>query len=365
MQIIANSDQLWTLVLTRDRNADGRFVYAVKSTGVFCRPSCPSRRPRREQVEFFPSPAQAQDAGYRPCRRCVPNEGNPQMRKVEAACRYLDQNADTGISLSALARHVGASPSYFQRLFKRMLGISPHQYQQARRAGKFKDALQNEGRITDAIYEAGYGSSSRAYESIPAQLGMTPTAFRNNGQGAEIRYCTFASEFGRMLLATTPRGVCAVRFGESDAALARGLSRDFRAANILRDDQSLRPLVIRVQQLLLGSLDPLRIPLDIRGTVFQQLVWNALRRIPRGETRTYSEIASAIGRPKAVRAVAGACAANPVALVVPCHRVIQKGGKLSGYRWGVKRKAALLASERAADGSAHSSLEKRERVELA
>jgi AraC family transcriptional regulator of adaptative response/methylated-DNA-[protein]-cysteine methyltransferase len=346
MQTIANPDQLWTLVLARDHKADGRFVYAVKSTGVFCRPSCPSRRPRRELVEFFPSPIQAQDAGYRPCRRCVPNERNPHVQKVEAACRYIDDHADEAISLSALARHVGSSPFYFQRIFKRVLGISPHQYQRARRAGRFKAALQGETRITDAVYEAGYGSSSRAYESVPAQLGMTPSAFRRHGQGAEIRYCTFSTEFGRILVATTDRGLCAVRFGESDAALARGLSRDFRAATIQRDDRSLQPLVTRIQELLAGSLDPSRIPLDIRGTAFQQLVWSALRRIPHGETRTYSEIAQAIGKPKAVRAVAGACAANPVALVVPCHRVIQKGRKLSGYRWGVERKAALLASER-------------------
>lgn len=346
MQTLSNPEQLWTQVLARDGNADGRFVYAVKSTGVFCRPSCPSRRPRRDLVEFFESPAQAQHAGYRPCRRCVPNERNPQVQKVEAACRYIDENPDETISLSALARRVGSSPFHFQRLFKKMLGVSPHEYQQARRAGKFKTALQGEARITDAIYAAGYGSSSRAYESIPAQLGMTPSAFRNNGQGADIRYCTFSTEFGRMLVAGTARGLCAVRFGENDAALARDLSQDFRAATIQRDDRSLQPLVACIQELLRGSPDPLRIPLDMRGTVFQQRVWSALREIPRGETRTYSEIAAAIGRPKAVRAVAGACAANPVALVVPCHRVVQKSGKLSGYRWGPKRKAALLASER-------------------
>jgi AraC family transcriptional regulator of adaptative response/methylated-DNA-[protein]-cysteine methyltransferase len=268
------------------------------------------------------------------------------MQKVEAACRYIDENPDETISLSVLARRVGSSPFHFQRLFKKMLGVSPHEYQQAKRAGKFKTALQGEARITDAIYAAGYGSSSRAYESIPAQLGMTPSAFRNNGQGAEILYCTFATELGRMLVASTARGLCAVRFGENDAALARSLSQDFRAATIQRDDRSLQPLVACIQELVKGAPDPLRIPLDMRGTVFQQRVWSALRQIPRGETRTYSEIAAAIGRPKAVRAVAGACSANPVALVVPCHRVIQKGGKLSGYRWGAKRKEALLASER-------------------
>ncbi len=347
MQTITNPDQLWTLVLARDLNADGRFVYAVKSTGIFCRPSCPSRRPRREVVEFFNSPAQARDAGYRPCRRCTPTEGSPQMRRVEAACRYIDENLDASLNLAAVAQHVGASPFYFQRMFKRILGISPRQYQQARRAGKFKKALESEGRITDAIYEAGYGSSSRAYENVSAQLGMTPSAFRRNGQGATIRYFILSTDLGKLLVAATARGLCSVRFGESDAALVRELRREFFAAVIERDDRSLQPLAKEIRQLLRGVLDPTRIPLDIRGTAFQQLVWNALRRIPRGETRSYSEIAQAIGKPRAVRAVAGACARNPVALVVPCHRVVEKSGKPAGYRWGAKRQAALLQVENA------------------
>ncbi len=347
MQTVSNPDQRWALVLARDFSADGRFVYAVKSTGIFCRPSCPSRRPRRELVEFFNSPAQAQDAGYRPCRRCAPTERSPQMRRVEAACRYIDENLDAGLSLAAVARHVGASPFYFQRMFKRILGVSPRQYQQARRAGKFRSALQSSGRITDAIYEAGYSSSSRAYENVPAQLGMTPSAFRRNGQGASIRYCILETDLGKLLAATTARGLCSVRFGESDAALLRELRREFGAATIERDDCSLQPLAGEIRQLLRGTLNPARIPLDIRGTAFQQMVWNALRRIPRGETRSYSEIAQAIGKPRAVRAVAGACAANPVALVIPCHRVVEKNGNLAGYRWGAKRKAALLQGENA------------------
>ena len=347
MQTISNThpDQLWTHVLARDFNADGQFVYAVKSTGIFCRPSCPSRRPRRELVEFFDSAAQASDAGYRPCRRCVPTARNPQRDKVEAACRYID-NLDARVSLPAVARHVGLSPFHFQRVFKKILGISPRQYQQARRAGKFKSALKNETRITDAIYEAGYGSSSRAYESIPAQLGMTPSTFRSNGRGAIIRYLIFNTHLGKILVAATARGLCSVRFGENDAALVGGLRREFGAAVIERDDRNLQPLADEIEQLLRGALDPSRIPLDIRGTAFQQLVWNSLRRIPRGETRSYSEIAQAIGKPRAVRAVAGACARNPVALVIPCHRVVEKSGKLAGYRWGPKRKAALLREEK-------------------
>lgn len=347
MQTFSSPNQRWTLVLARDIKADGQFVYAVKSTGIFCRPSCPSRRPRRELVEFFDSPAQAQQAGYRPCRRCAPTERSLQLQKVEAACRYMENHLDTTLSLAAVAHQVNSSPFYFQRMFKRILGISPRQYQQAQRANKFKSALHSEGRITDAIYEAGYGSSSRAYENIPAQLGMTPSAFRRNGQGTEIRYSILSTELGKMLIATTPRGLCSVRFGENDAALARDLRQEFRAAAIQRDDQALQPLAAQIRELLRGGLNLSRIPLDIQGTAFQQLVWNALRRIPRGETRSYAEIAKAIGKPKAVRGVAGACAANPVALVVPCHRVVKKNGSLAGYRWGVKRKAALLAEENA------------------
>jgi AraC family transcriptional regulator, regulatory protein of adaptative response / methylated-DNA-[protein]-cysteine methyltransferase len=347
MQTINNLDQKWTWVLARDVKADGQFVYAVKSTGIFCRPSCPSRRPRRELVEFFDSPAAAQQAGYRACRRCAPAERNRQFQKVEAACRYMESNSETALSLNAVARHVGLSPFYLQRLFKRTLGISPRQYQQASRANRFKSALQTGSRITDAIYEAGYGSSSRAYENVSAQLGMTPSVFRRNGQGAEIRYSILSTEFGKLLIAATARGLCAARFGESDSSLARDLRHEFHAAAIQRDDQALQPLAAQVQELLQGGLNPSRIPLDLQGTAFQQLVWNALRQIPRGETRSYSEIAQAIGKPKALRAVAGACASNPVALVVPCHRVVQKNGSLSGYRWGVKRKAALLKGENA------------------
>jgi len=345
IQTISNANEKWSLVLAKDAKADGRFVYAVKSTGVFCRPSCPSRRPKRENVEFFDLPVEAQRAGYRACRRCAPLERNQQLQKVEAACRYIDHNLDITLSLTAVSSHVSISPFYFQRLFKRTLGISPRQYQQARRAGKVRKALLSEGRVTDAIYEAGYSSSSRAYESIPAQLGMTPSAFRRKGEGVEIHWTVVSTELGKMLIATTPRGVCAVRFGESETALLRELKRDFHAAAIHRDDQALAPVASQVEQMLSGSVAPHNIPLDIQGTAFQQLVWDALRRIPPGETRSYAEVAKTIGRPKAVRAVANACASNPVALVVPCHRVVQKNGSLAGYRWGIKRKAVLLAKE--------------------
>lgn len=343
-----SANQKWSLVLARNAKADGRFVYAVKSTGVFCRPSCPSRKPRRENVEFFDSPAEAQQAGYRACRRCTPMERDRQTQKVEAACRYIDENLDITLSLTAISRHVAISPFHFQRLFKRILGISPREYQQARRAGKFRQALLGEGSVTEAIYEAGYSSSSRAYENIPAQLGMTPSAFRRGGEGVEIRCTVISTELGKLLVATTPRGVCAVRFGESEAALLRELKHDFEAAEIRRDDQGLEPVANQIKQLLKGSRAALNIPLDLRGTAFQQMVWKELRRIPAGETRSYTEVAKTIGSPRAVRAVANACASNPVALVVPCHRVVQKNGSLAGYRWGVKRKKSLLEKEQSA-----------------
>jgi AraC family transcriptional regulator of adaptative response/methylated-DNA-[protein]-cysteine methyltransferase len=341
----SNANQKWSMVLARDTKADGRFVYAVKSTGIFCRPTCPSRRPRRENVEFFNSPAQAQQAGYRACRRCTPLERNPQSQKVEAACRYIDENLDVTLSLTAISRHVAISPFHFQRMFKRMLGISPREYQQARRAGKFRQALLSDGSVTEAIYEAGFSSSSRAYESVPAQLGMTPSEFKRGGDGVAIRCTVISTELGKLLVATTPRGVCAVRFGESEATLLRELKRDFSAAEIHRDDVGLESIAMQIKQLLSGSAAPLNIPLDLRGTAFQQMVWKELRRIPQGRTRSYTDVAKAIGKPKAVRAVANACGSNPVAIVVPCHRVVQKNGSLAGYRWGVKRKAALLEKE--------------------
>ena len=343
------ADKKWALVLARDASADGQFVYAVRSTRIFCRPSCPSRRPRREQVEFFGSVAAAQQAGYRECRRCVPSERNVQLKKVEDACRYIDEHLDTTLRLSAIAGHVGVSPFYFQRLFKRVLGISPREYQQARRAGKFKKALLTEHRITDAVYEAGYASSSRAYETVSSRLGMTPSTFRRKGEGVEIRYTTVPTELGKLLVATTARGICSVQFGANAEALVSDLQREFHAATIKQDRGSLQEIAAKLTGFVSGARVSLNVPLDIQGTAFQQMVWNALRKIPYGETRSYADVAKALGKPKAVRAVASACARNHAALIVPCHRVVQKSGKLAGYRWGIKRKAALLEKESSAN----------------
>jgi AraC family transcriptional regulator of adaptative response/methylated-DNA-[protein]-cysteine methyltransferase len=339
------TDDKWTQVLARDAKADGAFVYAVKSTGIVCRPSCPSRRPRRELVEFFDSVDAAKNAGYRPCKRCAPGEQSVQSRKIQEACRYIDKNFDVPLSLKQIADRVALSPFHLQRLFKRTLGISPRQYQQARRANKFKDSLKTEMRITDAIYEAGYGSSSRLYENSSAQLGMTPSAFRRNGEGTAIRYTIMTTKLGKVLVASTSRGLCAVQFGESSAALERDLKAEFNAAQITRDDQALQPITAQIEKFLNGSRVSFDMPLDVQGTAFQQLVWKALRDIPYGETRSYAEVARGIGKPEAVRAVANACASNRAALVIPCHRVVQKSGELAGYRWGIERKAALLKRE--------------------
>ncbi|HYX54133.1 MAG TPA: bifunctional DNA-binding transcriptional regulator/O6-methylguanine-DNA methyltransferase Ada [Candidatus Limnocylindrales bacterium] len=345
MMRTSKGEDLWAQVMARDSRSDGRFVYAVKSTGIFCRPTCPSRRPRRGNVEFFSSTGEAKSAGYRACLRCQPEQPNAQLGKIEAACRFIDRHLEDTLHLPAMAAHVGLSPFHFQRLFKRTLGISPRQYQQGQRARKYKQALQTEPRITDAVYEAGYSSTSRAYENGNSSLGMTPTSFRRGGEGVLINYTIIPSELGCILVATTARGVCAVRFGAKASELESELRQEFSAATLRRNDHALQPATEAIRSLLSGSPSLGRVPLDIQGTAFQQRVWQAIRQIPAGQTRSYSELAKQVGAPRAVRAVASACARNPVALVVPCHRVVQKSGKLAGYRWGLERKAALLRAE--------------------
>ena len=341
-----NPEKQWQMVLARDSSSDGKFVYAVRSTGIFCRPTCPSRRPRRKLVEFFATAAQAERAGYRACKRCRPDGPNPQVTKIQAACRLIDENIDVTLTLSAIGNKVGLSPFYLQRLFKRLLGVTPQQYQHARRAGEFKSALERGGRITDAIYEAGYGSSSRLYEKAQARLGMTPSAYQRKGEGAAIRFAILNTQLGRLLVAVTEKGVCSIQFGESDQALEKALRTQFSQAKIARDDRGLESVTAKLTAYLAGAAVPLDLPLDVQATAFQERVWKALRQIPYGETRSYSEVASQIGNKRAVRAVARACATNPVCLVVPCHRVVQKDGSLAGYRWGKQRKAALLAGEK-------------------
>jgi AraC family transcriptional regulator of adaptative response/methylated-DNA-[protein]-cysteine methyltransferase len=344
----SHADARWQAVLAHDRRADGRFVYAVRSTGVYCRPSCPSRRPRRHVVTFFDAPADAERAGFRACRRCRPDEtaaADPWIEKIRRACVYL-ANVDGHPSLATLARRVGGSPYHLQRNFKRLVGVSPREYAEACRLRKVKRRLRQGEGVTGAMLDAGYGSSSRFYERAAPMLGMAPSTYRRGGAGMSIRYTIVDSPLGRLLVGATPRGVCAVAMGTSDADLERALAREYPAAAIAADEGSLSQWTTEILAHLAGRQPRLDLPLDVQATAFQWQVWEALRRIPYGETRTYGEIAKTIGRPRAVRAVARACATNPVALAIPCHRVVSTGGGASGYRWGVSRKKTLLAHER-------------------
>jgi len=355
------SGREWQQVLARDPAADGRFFYAVRSTKIYCRPSCPSRRPTRRNVAFFPTAAAAESAGYRACKRCEPDRAvprtDPQTALVAAATDLLAGDNAAPVRLADLAHATGANRLALLRAFRRVLGVTPGEFARAQRVARFKDALHPAGpqqsgaparRITDAIYEAGFGSSSRLYESSSDSLGMTPRTLRAGGAGLVIRYTTAASPLGRMLVAATPAGVCSIAFGHDDAALIADLRQRFYKAELVAARGNTGWLADAVAFVLSQTTEhPLAaaFPLDVRATAFQQRVWKALRQIPRGETRSYSQIAREIGRPTAVRAVAAAIGANPVALAVPCHRVIGKDGSLTGYRWGLERKQKLLAAE--------------------
>ena len=344
-----SADRQWRAVLDRDRRYDGAFVYAVRSTGIYCRPSCPSRRPRRTQVHFFPIPEAAEAVGFRACRRCRPASvtTDPEVGMVRDLCRTLAAQPDRRLDLSSLARLARRGPQRVARAFRRVLGVSPKQYQAALRVKRLKTALKGRRQVSPAIFEAGYSSSSRVYERAHAELGMTPAAYARGGAGMEIAYAIVPSPLGRLLVAATPRGVCHIALGDDAARLERGLHAEFSAATISRegDHAQLTAWVRAVLRYLEGREPDLDLPTDVWATAFQRQVWNALRKIPYGETRTYSDIASAIGQPRAVRAVAQACATNPTALVVPCHRVVSKDGSPGGYRWGEERKRKLLALE--------------------
>jgi AraC family transcriptional regulator of adaptative response/methylated-DNA-[protein]-cysteine methyltransferase len=352
----AGDDPRWRAVAARDARADGTFVFAVRSTRVYCRPSCPARRPGRAQVVFFPSPAAAERAGYRACRRCRPQDAGASDRGaalVEQACRYIEEHLDSRLDLAGLTQALrrerggaGPSPRTVRRLFQRSLGLTPRQYADARRLESVRTRLRAQDGVATALYDAGFGSSSRLYERAPAHLGMTPATYRRGGRGMRIGYTITASPIGRLLVAATERGLCAVRLGDSDAALEAGLRAEYPAAEVRRDENGLGAWVAILRGYLWGHARSLALPLDIQATAFQRKVWDALSRIPYGATRSYGEVAHALGRPTAARAVARACAANPVALVIPCHRVVRENGDLGGYRWGVDRKRALLEQER-------------------
>ena len=344
--MIDTDERRWQAVCERDARADGQFVFAVLTTGVCCRPTCRSRRALRENVRFYPDVATAQAEGFRPCKRCQPEKRDPQQQKVEkvaAACRLLEQ--ETPMTLEALARQAALSPFHFHRLFKSVTGMTPKAWQQAWRARRLREALGQGEKITDAALSAGFPDNSSYYQQADAALGMTARQFRRGGEDLDITWVCGDGPLGRCLVAESERGVCAVLPGESDALLCAELASLFPNARLHPGDEAFRQRVAQVFSHLDDHRPPFSLPLDLRGTAFQLQVWQALRQIPAGETRSYRQVAQSIGRPRAVRAVASACAANKLALVIPCHRVVREDGALSGYRWGTARKALLLARE--------------------
>jgi AraC family transcriptional regulator of adaptative response/methylated-DNA-[protein]-cysteine methyltransferase len=348
-------------VRNRDRRADGNFVYAVRSTGIYCKPSCPSRKPGREQVDFFPLPAAAEQKGYRACKRCRPQLARvPDLRTeaVARVCREIDRQLQSGdtaaaagkrsdfeLTLSALSAGTRMSPHQLERAFRRVMGISPRQYADAQRMKFLKSRLKKGVDVTTALYDAGFGSSSRLYERAPGHLGMTPATYRQGGAGMEISYTVVTSRLGRLLVGATERGISALYLGKDDAPLERALRKEYPRAEIRRDRNGMQNWVGKILEHLRGHEPNLDLPTDVQATAFERRVWEELRKIPYGTTRTYSQVARAIGRPTATRAVARACAANPVSVVVPCHRVVREDGRLAGYRWGLERKRELLEHE--------------------
>ncbi|HLV89046.1 MAG TPA: bifunctional DNA-binding transcriptional regulator/O6-methylguanine-DNA methyltransferase Ada [Candidatus Sulfotelmatobacter sp.] len=340
-------DPKWDAVMKRDTSQDGQFVFAVSTTGVYCRPSCAARRPRRENVEFFTRPDQAEKAGYRACLRCRPRalSGNGQVDVVKAICRFIEQHLDEPITLKRLGKEFHQSPFHLQRRFKVALGITPREYADSCRLRLLKRNLQAGDSVTRAMYDAGYGSSSRLYERTSSQLGMTPDKYRRGAVAASIRYTIADSPIGRMLIAATDRGICAIQFARIDNELIEGLRREFPFAVRKPDDKALQSWVAALLQHMQGRRLDASLPLDIQATAFQRRVWRYLQSIPFGATKSYSQVAKAIGRPTATRAVARACATNPVAVAIPCHRVVREDGAMGGYRWGMERKKTLLEME--------------------
>jgi AraC family transcriptional regulator of adaptative response/methylated-DNA-[protein]-cysteine methyltransferase len=346
-------DPRWNAVVARDAARDGEFVFAVSSTGVYCRPSCAARRPRRENVQFFLKPEAAEQAGYRACLRCRPKSfsGNAESDAAKAICRFIEQHLDEPLTLDRLGKEFRQSPFHLQRRFKAVLGITPREYADSCRLRMLKRNLQAGDSVTRAMYDAGYGSSSRLYEKTAAQLGMTPDKYRRGAIASAIRYTCADSPLGRMLVAATERGICAIQFARSDGELLEGLKREFPFAARKVDEGGLRSWVSALLRHMRGKDLDASLPLDIRATAFQRRVWAYLQSIPFGATRSYSQVAKGIGRPSATRAVARACATNPVAVAIPCHRVVREDGSMGGYRWGIERKKVLLEIEQSRAGS--------------
>ena len=342
---ILDEDACYQAALSRDRTQDGQFVTAVRTTGIYCRPSCPARTPRRENVTFFRAPAEAGAAGFRACKRCSPNTQAFEADLAEQICRYVDAHLDQRLSLDELGQQVVISPQHLQRMFKRTLGISPREYIAARRLDHLKTRLKAGDTVTEAMYDAGFSSSSRLYENAPEKLGMTPADYRSGAKGLSMRYTIAPSSLGYVLVAATERGICSVMLDDEPDTLVEKLRDEFHGAHIEADADSLNESVAGVLGYIEGQQPHFELPLDIRGTAFQQRVWQALQQIPYGETRSYSQIAESMGQPEATRAVASAIANNHIAVVIPCHRVIRQDGTMGGYKWGMARKEALLQRE--------------------
>jgi AraC family transcriptional regulator of adaptative response/methylated-DNA-[protein]-cysteine methyltransferase len=348
-QPFATDDQRWAAVTNRDRAAEGCFVYSVRTTGVYCRPGCGARLPRRENVAFHASPIDAEAAGFRACLRCKPDAAmsdDAQTKAVARACRYIEA-AEEPPHLEALAKIAGQSPSHFHRVFKSVTGVTPKAYADAHRGRRVRDELKRAGSVTEAIYSAGFNSNGRFYAASESLLGMTPSGFRQGGTGTIIRFAVGQCSLGAILVAATDKGICAINLGDDADELVRGLQDSFPKAQLVGGDRKFEALVASAVGFVEDAQSEIRLPLDVHGTAFQQRVWQALRDIPSGRTASYREIAEKIGQPEAVRAVAQACGANRIAIAIPCHRVVRTDGSLSGYRWGVERKRRLLAREAA------------------
>ena len=348
-QIITDENR-WQAVVARDRSMDGQFVFAVSSTKIYCRPSCPSRRPNRERVAFFVLPEAAEQAGYRACKRCEPRRAtvsDPQIEMVQRVCRYIRANQTNALDLTELARLTTVSVFHLQRTFKNIMGVSPRQYAAAERFGDFKSRLREGDSVTGALYDAGLNSSRRLYEQSNDELGMTPATYGRGGRGAKIVFTTAPCSLGRLLVARTERGVCAVKIGDNDGEMEQELRKEFFAAQIDRAGGTLAETLNHVLSLIETNAPHPNLPLDIRATAFQRQVWEKLRSIAYGETMSYGDVAKALGNPGAVRAVGRACGSNPVAFVIPCHRVVREDKSLGGYRWGLERKKKILEREAA------------------
>jgi AraC family transcriptional regulator of adaptative response/methylated-DNA-[protein]-cysteine methyltransferase len=340
------SEEIWQVILSRDSQFDGKIFYGVHSTKIYCRPSCPSRKPHRNRVTFFQSAPAAEAQGFRPCKRCQPQRAiAPTLDKILAICRYIDAQSDRIPTLTELSTQVAMSPTHFQKVFKQTIGVTPFEYGNAQRRERLKQHLQQGTAITDALYEVGYGSSSRLYEKALQKLGMTPARYKQHGRGEEILYASVNSPLGYLTIAATKQGICSVKLGDDLAKLENELHNEFCHALLQRADDELQEWIQVLVNYLTGKLPLPELPYDVKATVFQIQVWEALKQIPLGTTVSYSDVACSIGHPTAVRAVARACATNPVALIIPCHRVLPKAGGLGGYRWGVSRKQALLEME--------------------